>query len=99
MSDNAQAQFVQTLQDIVDKARKNNDTIRMDEIMGAFEGMDLPVEQMEEIYEHIRNQNIIVIQGKGPEDSLDGEPDPEETDDILIDADDDDLLETEDDEI
>ena len=73
MSDNAQAQFVQTLQDIVDKARKNNDTIRMDEIMGAFEGMDLPVEQMEEIYEHIRNQNIIVIQGKGPEDSLDGE--------------------------
>ena len=85
MSDNAQAQFVQTLQDILDKARKNTDTIGMDESMGAFEGMDLPVEQMEEIYEHIRNQNIIVIQGKGTEDSMDGGPDLEERDDIMID--------------
>ncbi len=99
MSDNAQAQFVQTLQDIVEKARNNNDTIRMDEICSAFDGMDLPLEQMEEIYEHIRNQNIIVIQGRGPEDSLDGEPLPEEADDILIDADDDDLLESEEDEM
>ena len=90
---------MQTLQDIVEKARNNNDTIRMDEISSAFDGMDLPLEQMEEIYEHIRNQNIIVIQGRGPEDSLDGEPLPEEADDILIDADDDDLLESDEDEM
>ena len=51
MSDNAQAQFVQTLQDIVSRARSNKDTIGMDEISSAFEGMDLPVEQMEEIGE------------------------------------------------
>ena len=99
MSEYAQAQFVQTLQDIVEKARKNKDTIRMDEISGAFEGIDLPLEQMEEIYEYIRNQNIIVIQGRGPEESLDGDDVPEETDDILIDTDDDDLLESEDEEM
>ncbi|MBR1901166.1 MAG: RNA polymerase sigma factor RpoD [Lachnospiraceae bacterium] len=101
MSDNAQAQFVQTLQDIVSRARQNKDTIGMDEISAAFEGMDLPIEQMEEIYEHIRSQNIIVTQGKGPEESLDGEEDPEESDDILIDmdADEDDLLDSDDDDL
>lgn len=101
MSDNAQAQFVQTLQDIVSRARQNKDTIGMDEISAAFEGMDLPVEQMEEIYEHIRSQNIIVTQGKGPEESLDGGEDPEESDDILIDmdADEDDLLDSDDDDL
>ena len=101
MSDNAQAQFVQTLQDIVSRARSNKDTIGMDEISSAFEGMDLPVEQMEEIYEHIRSQNIIVTQGKGPDDSIDGEEVPEETDDILIDvdADEDDLLDSDEDDL
>ena len=101
MSDNAQAQFVQTLQDIVSRARSNKDTIGMDEISSAFEGMDLPVEQMEEIYEHIRSQNIIVTQGKGPDDSIDGEEVPEETDDILIDvdADEDDLLDSDDEDL
>ena len=61
MSDNAQAQFVQTLQDIVNKARRNKDTIGMDEISRAFEGMDLPVEQMEEASSH---------RGKAPKRSL-----------------------------
>ena len=99
MSENAQAQFVQALHDIVNKARRNKDTIGMDEISRAFEGMDLPVEQMEEIYEHIRSQNIIVTQGKGPDEGFDGEAVPEETDDILIDVDtdDDDLLDDDED--
>ena len=102
MSDNAQAQFVQTLQDIVSRARSNKDTIGMDEISSAFEGMDLPVEQMEEIYEHIRSQNIIVTQGKGPEESIDGEEVPEESDDdilIDVDADEDDLLDSDEDDL
>ena len=99
MSENAQAQFVQALHDIVNKARRNKDTIGMDEISRAFEGMDLPVEQMEEIYEHIRSQNIIVTQGKGPDEGFDGEDVPEETDDILIDVDtdDDDILDDDED--
>ena len=102
MSDNAQAQFVQTLQDIVSRARSNKDTIGMDEISSAFEGMDLAVEQMEEIYEHIRSQNIIVTQGKGPEESIDGEDVPDESDDdilIDVDADEDDLLDSDEDDL
>ena len=93
---------MQTLQDIVSRARSNKDTIGMDEISSAFEGMDLPVEQMEEIYEHIRSQNIIVTQGKGPEESIDGEEVPEESDDdilIDVDADEDDLLDSDEDDL
>ena len=74
----------------------------MDEISSAFEGMDLPVEQMEEIYEHIRSQNIIVTQGKGPEESIDGEEVPDESDDdilIDVDADEDDLLDSDEDDL
>ena len=97
MSENSQ--FVQILQDIVEKAKKNKDTIQIDEISAAFDGMDLPVEQMEEIYEYIRNQNIIVIQGKGPEDILEDEAVSAQTDEILIDTDDEDLLESEEDEM
>lgn len=97
MSENSQ--FVQILQDIVEKAKKNKDTIQIDEISAAFDGMDLPVEQMEEIYEYIRNQNIIVIQGKGPEDILEDEAVSVQTDEILIDTDDEDLLESEEDEM
>ncbi len=89
MSDNAQALFVQTLQDIVEKARKNNDTIGMDEISSAFDAMDLPVEQMEEIYEHIRSQNIVVVQGSGQEENFEAELQEEDTEELLIDADED----------
>ncbi len=92
----SQEQFVQTLQAVVEKARRNKDTIGMDEISQAFEGLDLPVDQMEEIYEYIRAQNIIVTQGKMPEEALEVGSDPEDTDDILIDTDDDDLLDGED---
>ena len=91
----SQEQFVETLQKVVEKARSNKDTIGMDEISRAFEGLDLPVEQMEEIYEYIRAQNIIVTQGRMPEDDLDAGVAGEDTDDILIDTDDD-LLDGED---
>ena len=91
----SQEQFVETLQKVVEKARSNKDTIGMDEISREFEGLDLPVEQMEEIYEYIRAQNIIVTQGRMPEDDLDAGVAGEDTDDILIDTDDD-LLDGED---
>ena len=74
---------------LVEKAKGNKGTINIDEISIAFEGMNLPVDEIEGIYDYLKNQNIIITQGNGPvmsgEDAL---PD-EETEEILIDTGDD----------
>ena len=84
-----QAIFLETLQKLVAKAKGNKGTINIDEISIAFEGMNLPVDEIEGIYDYLKNQNIIITQGNGPvmsgEDAL---PD-EETEEILIDTGDD----------
>ncbi len=84
-----QAIFLETLQKLVEKAKGNKGTINIDEISIAFEGMNLPVDEIEGIYDYLKNQNIIITQGNGPvmsgEDAL---PD-EETEEILIDTGDD----------
>ena len=78
-----QAIFLETLQKLVEKAKGNKGTINIDEISIAFEGMNLPVDEIEGIYDYLKNQNIIITQGNGPvmsgEDAL---PD-EETEEIL----------------
>ena len=85
----AQAIFLETLRKLVEKAKGNKGTINIDEISIAFEGMNLPVDEIEGIYDYLKNQNIIITQGNGPvmsgEDAL---PD-EETEEILIDTGDD----------
>ncbi len=84
----SQALFLETLQKLVEEAKKNKGTIDMDQISVAFEGMDLPVDEIESIYDYLKGQNIIITQGNGP-DIVSGEDDESaETDDILIDADD-----------
>ncbi len=84
----SQALFLETLQKLVEEAKKNKGTIDMDQISVAFEGMDLPVDEIEGIYDYLKGQNIIITQGNGPDIVSDGEDDSAETDDILIDADD-----------
>ena len=60
--------------------------------------MDLPEEEIEGIYDYLKNQNIIVTQGKGPSMDASGEEADEETEEILIDTGDD-LLDEEDEAI
>ena len=91
----AQAIFLETLRKLVEKAKANKGTINFDEISIAFEGMDLPEEEIEGIYDYLKNQNIIVTQGKGPSMDASGEEADEETEEILIDTGDD-LLDEED---
>ena len=91
----AQAIFLETLQKLVEKAKANKGTINFDEISIAFEGLDLPEEEIEGIYDYLKNQNIIVTQGKGPSMDASGEEQDEETEEILIDTGDD-LLDEED---
>lgn len=91
-----QAIFLETLRKLVEKAKNNKGTIDIDEISVAFEGMNLPVDDIEGIYDYLKGQNIIITQGSGPgEDSARGDMQTHTDDDILIDPGDD-LLEDED---
>ena len=91
-----QAIFLETLRKLVEKAKNNKGTIDIDEISVAFEGMNLPVDDIEGIYDYLKSQNIIITQGSGPgEDSAGGGMQTHTDDDILIDPGDD-LLEDED---
>ena len=91
----AQAIFLETLRKLVEKAKANKGTLNFDEISIAFEGIDLPEEEIEGIYDYLKNQNIIVTQGKGPSMDASGEEADEDTEEILIDTGDD-LLDEED---
>ncbi len=88
----SQALFLETLQKVVETAKKNKDTINMDEISQAFEGISMPVDEIEEIYDYLRAQNIIITQGNGPDPSGGAGDEGDSDDDILIDTQDDDLL-------
>ena len=50
----SQAIFLETLRKLVEKAKNNKDTINIDEISIAFEGMNLPVEEIEGIYDYLK---------------------------------------------
>ena len=91
----AQATFLETLRNLVEKAKNNKGTLDIDEISVAFEGMNLPVDEIEEIYDYLKGQNIIITQGNGPEPDAAGVDPDVETDEILIDTGDD-LLDDED---
>ena len=85
----AQAIFLETLRKLVEKAKANKGTINFDEISVAFEGMNLPEDEIEGIYDYLESQNIIITQGGEPDA---GEPDAEseeKTEEILIDTGDD----------
>ncbi len=84
----SQTLFLETLQKLVEEAKKNKGTIDMDQISVAFEGMDLPVDEIEGIYDYLKGQNIIITQGNGPDIATGGSEEDAESDDILIDADD-----------
>ncbi len=84
----SQTLFLETLQKLVEEAKKNKGTIDMDQISVAFEGMDLPVDEIEGIYDYLKGQNIIITQGNGPDITTGGNEEDTESDDILIDADD-----------
>ena len=85
----SQALFLETLRKLVEKARSNKDTINIDEISIAFEGMNLPVDEIEGIYDYLKSQNIIITQGNGPGSDPADTGAGEETDEILIDPGDD----------
>ena len=94
----AQAIFLETLRKLVEKAKANKGTINFDEISVAFEGMNLPEDEIEGIYDYLENQNIIITQGGEPDAGGPDAESDEKTEEILIDTGDD-LLDEDDDAI
>jgi RNA polymerase primary sigma factor len=82
----SQALFEKTLNTIVETAKKNKNTISEEEIIKAFETLQLTEEQTDQIYEYLEQKNIDVSRGKAPEEGID---DDDDTVELLIESDDD----------
>ena len=54
----SQAIFLERLRKLVEKANSNKGTINIEEISFAFDDMNLPEEEIEGIYDYLKNQNI-----------------------------------------
>ena len=82
----SQELFEKTLNMIVETAKKNKNTISEEEIIKAFETLQLTEEQTDQIYEYLEQKNIDVSRGKAPEEGID---DDDDTVELLIESDDD----------
>lgn len=83
----AQEQFLKSLSGLVELAKSKKNTLEYDEILKAFEGIELTEDKMDEILEYLEKHNIDILQGKSPEDPAE---------DLLLDTDDDLILNDED---
>ena len=83
----AQEQFLKSLSGLLELAKTKKNTLEYDEILKAFDGIELTEDKMDEILEYLGKHNIDILQGKSPDDPA-GE--------LLLDADDDVLLNDED---
>ncbi len=83
----AQEQFLKSLSGLLELAKTKKNTLEYDEILKAFDGIELTEDKMDEILEYLEKHNIDILQGKSPDDPA-GE--------LLLDADDDVLLNDED---
>ena len=86
----AQEKFLKTLEALVETARTKKNTLEADEILKAFEGVELTGEQMDEIYEYLEKHNVDVLSEKSMED---------DTADVLVIDNEDDLLGDEEEEV
>ncbi len=78
--DENQAKVLKILEGLVATARSKKNTLEYDEILKAFEGTELTEDNIDEVLEYLEKQNIDVTQGKSME---------ENTDELLIDTEDD----------
>ena len=78
--DEMQEKFLKALQELLEQARAKKNTLEYDEILRAFEGMELSEDRMDEILEYMEKNNVDVMQGKTLED---------DTAELLLDTEDD----------
>ena len=75
-----QEKFLKTLASLLEQANSKKKTLEYDEIMKAFEGVELSEDQLDEVLDYLEKNNVDVLQGKTME---------EDTPDLLLETEDD----------
>ena len=86
----AQEQFVKSLAGLLELAKSKKNTLEYDEILKAFDGIELTEDKMDDILEYLEKNNVDILQGKSPDEA---------PDELLLETDDDELLLNEEEEI
>ena len=79
-----QEQFLKTLESLKASARAKKNTLEYDEILNAFNGIELTEDKMDMILEYLEKNHIDILQGKSPEDVPDDDLLLESEEDILL---------------
>ena len=79
-----QEQFLKTLESLKASAKAKKNTLEYDEILNAFNGIELTEDKMDMILEYLENNHIDILQGKSPEDVPDDDLLLESEEDILL---------------
>ena len=79
-----QEQFLKTLENLKTLAKSKKNTLNYDEILNAFNGIELTEDKMDMILEYLEKNHIDILQGKSPDEMPD--------DSLLLDSEDDILL-------
>ena len=79
-----QEQFLKTLESLKASAKAKKNTLEYDEILNAFNGIELTEDKMYMILEYLEKNHIDILQGKSPEDVPDDDLLLESEEDILL---------------
>ena len=79
-----QEQFLKTLESLKASAKAKKNTLEYDEILNAFNGIELTEDKMDMILEYLEKNHIDILQGKSPEDVPDDDLLLESEEDILL---------------
>ena len=79
-----QEQFLKTLESLKASAKAKKNTLEYDEILNAFNGIELTEDKMDTILEYLEKNHIDILQGKSPEDVPDDDLLLESEEDILL---------------
>ena len=77
-------QFLKTLESLKASAKAKKNTLEYDEILNAFNGIELTEDKMDMILEYLEKNHIDILQGKSPEDVPDDDLLLESEEDILL---------------
>ncbi len=90
--DENQEKFLKILHKLQEEAKAQKNVLEYDEIIKAFEGMELSEDKIDEILEFMEKNNIDVMQGKGIDEGID-----DNAEDLLLETEDE-IIPDEDDE-
>ena len=66
-----QEQFLKTLENLKALAKTKKNTLEYDEILNAFNGMELTDAKIDMVLEYLEKNHVDILQGKSPEDVRD----------------------------